>query len=575
MLEYNNKAREIVSMWSEFSDQRANWLERTVDVRRYLTAPDTKYTDVGALPWKNSTTIPKITQIYDNLLAQYVSALLPNDDWFVFESESNDEESIRRDNNIEKYLRVKLKQADYRQFLREVLSDWIIYGVACGGVTFKHKKGRKINGEEYTTFFGATPFRISPYDYVIDPKAPSFEESPFIRRRLIKMSDLLKQNKENRLVKYDQDAIEKAKALRGYVRENEDAFKDEELRIDGFSSLNDYFLSNYVELLEFWGDLYIPETDEFLENRFITVLDRMFVISDIENPMLDKQKPFAFTGWRQRPDNLYAQSPLEQLIGMQYRIDHIENVKADIFDLMVHPIVEIRGDPTEDFVWQPGFIFYSGVDGQVVIHKPDSQALQADSEIVWYTQMMEEMAGAPKQTAGFRTPGEKTAYEVSVLQEGAIKMFIEKTEHFDNTFNRRMLDIIFQLTVMNYDPKDVVKVINEDGLPDTISLTEEDIVAAGRFKPIGSSHYKKRNKVAQELIQFVQFLSGIPNIAMHLDGYRLGQIIEKILGYDDYNFVKAYQGIIDQIEAQAVAQQTQQQYQMMMGEQTQNATPQT
>lgn len=575
MLEQDFKAREIASMWNEFSEQRDSWLARTADVRRYLTAPDTKYTDVGQLPWKNKTTIPKITQIYDNLLAQYISALMPNQDWFVFESEANqDEEISERDNNIEKYLRVKLQQANYRQFLREVLSDWLIYGVTCGGASFMHKRGNKPDGSGYTTYFGAVPFRVSPYDYVVDPKAPSFESSPFIRRRVIKIGDLIKENSQNNLIRYDDDAIEKAKSIRGYVREDEDAYKDEELRIDGFSSLRDYFLSNYVEILEFWGDIYVPETGEFLENRCISVLDRMFTILDIENPMYDKQKPFSFVGWRERPDNLYAQSPLEQLAGMQYRIDHLENVKADVFDLTAHPVVEVRGDPTEDFKWEPGFIYYSGTEGQVVIHKPDAQALQADTEIMWYTQMMEEMAGAPKQTAGFRTPGEKTAFEVNVLQEGAMKMFIEKTEHFDNTFNRRMLEIIFQLTVMNYNPKDVVKTIGEDGMPETVYLTEEDIVTTGRFKPIGSSHYKKRNKTIQELAQFAQYISSIPSVSQHLDGYKLGQIFEQTLGYDDYNFIKEFKAITDQIEAQMVAQQAQQEYQQMMGQPPQGQPPQ-
>ena len=50
-------------------------------MRNFLFATDTSKTSVGGLPWKNSTTLPKLTQIRDNLHANYMSAVFPNDNW--------------------------------------------------------------------------------------------------------------------------------------------------------------------------------------------------------------------------------------------------------------------------------------------------------------------------------------------------------------------------------------------------------------------------------------------------------------------------------------------------------------
>jgi hypothetical protein len=36
-----------------------------------------------------------------------------------------------------------------------------------------------------------------------------------------------------------------------------------------------------------------------------------------------------------------------------------------------------------------------------------------------YMNLMEEMAGAPKEAMGFRSPGEKTKYEVQRLESAA------------------------------------------------------------------------------------------------------------------------------------------------------------
>jgi hypothetical protein len=35
--------------------------------------------------------------------------------------------------------------------------------------------------------------------------------------------------------------------------------------------------------------------------------------------------------------------PLDNLVGMQYRIDHLENLKADVFDLIAFPPLKIKG----------------------------------------------------------------------------------------------------------------------------------------------------------------------------------------------------------------------------------------
>ena len=51
--------------------------------------------------------------------------------------------------------------------------------------------------------------------------------------------------------------------------------------------------------------------------------------------------------------------PLDNLVGMQYRIDHLENLKADVFDQIAYPIIKIRGD-VEDFDFEPAARIYMG-----------------------------------------------------------------------------------------------------------------------------------------------------------------------------------------------------------------------
>ena len=105
----------IITMWTHLNFQREAWLEKSMEARRYLTGDDTNDTEVGTLPWKNKTTIPKLTQIADNLQSFYMAALMPDDDWFRWEGE--DEDSHRKANLIERYMKTKLKQGKFRQEL--------------------------------------------------------------------------------------------------------------------------------------------------------------------------------------------------------------------------------------------------------------------------------------------------------------------------------------------------------------------------------------------------------------------------------------------------------------------------
>ena len=75
------KADIIGNLWDNWDNQRSQWKAEKRETRNFIFATDTSKTSVSGLPWKNSTTLPKLTQIRDNLHANYMAALFPNDNW--------------------------------------------------------------------------------------------------------------------------------------------------------------------------------------------------------------------------------------------------------------------------------------------------------------------------------------------------------------------------------------------------------------------------------------------------------------------------------------------------------------
>src|SRR6185503_20996216 len=94
------------------------------------------------------------------------------------------------------------------------------------------------------------------------------------------------------------------------------------------------------------------EANEYYRNHIITVVDRHKILNLKPSPSFFGRPPIYHAGWRIRQDNLWAMGPLDNLVGMQYRIDHLENLKADLFDLTAFPPLKVTGY-VEDFEWRP------------------------------------------------------------------------------------------------------------------------------------------------------------------------------------------------------------------------------
>ncbi len=269
------------------------------------------------------------------------------------------------------------------------------------------------------------------------------------------------------------------------------------------------------------------------------MVDRSIVIRNQSNENWLGVPPIRHAGWRIRQDNLYAMGPLDNLVGLQHRIDHLENAKADAFDMILHPVLKITGY-VEDFEYGPGERIYAGEEGDVAFMNPDVTFLQADTQIMMYEAKMEEMAGAPKQAVGFRTPGEKTAYEVQSLENGANRVFVNKTSHFESVFLEPLFNDMLELARRNLDEFDEIRVMDEETQAVTFTkVTKEDITARGRIRPIGARHFAQNAQIVQNMTNFANSPIGQdPLVMAHFSGQRLALAMEHLLGLEKF---KIYQ----------------------------------
>lgn len=557
LVSQDNPAAWVSNLWDKLHQQRQGKLREWQELRNYLFATDTSTTTNNTLPWKNSTTLPKLCQIRDNLHSNYLSALFPNDNWLRWEGYSMEDSIKTKKKTITAYMENKTREGHFRTEMSKLLYDFIDYGNAFATVSFEANYKTLDTGEQVASYVGPKVVRISPLDIVFDPTAAAFTDSFKIIRSIKTIGEVVKMTEsqpDNASLRACIDRRAKIYTKQGGYS-TEDFEKAVGYSVDGFGNLYEYYQSNYVEFLEFYGDYFNSDTGELQSGRIITIIDRAEVCRNEPAPSWFGNSPIFHAGWRFRPDNLWAMGPLDNLVGMQYRIDHLENLKADAMDLCVHPPLVIKGE-VEEFKWGPGAEIHIDENGAVEeLGKNLSGIVAANNEIQILEDKMELYAGAPREAMGVRTPGEKTAFEVQQLQNAAGRIFQEKITSFEIELLEPVLNAMLETSVRNMNTFDVIRVMDDDlGVQQFQEITKEDITASGKLRPIGARHFAAQ-------AQLMQNITGIYNSQLgqmlmpHTSTTQLAALVEDVMGLERYQLFRPNVGVFEQAETQRIVNQ--------------------
>ena len=590
VIEPNMLATRITERFLEWDTLRQPKKNDWEEIRRYVYATDTTQTTNNQLPWKNKTTVPKLCQIRDNLYANYTATLFPQRKWLIWEANEKDANSRAKRDAITNYMSWCIEQPQFKHEIDKLILDYIDFGNCFGTVEWLDERVEqpdkivaggpnvrpgtvvwrdKTLPTTQAGYVGPSIRRISPLDMLMNPTAENFQSSPKIVRSIISMGevrDLLQRmsNDENR--EELEKLYEYLKNIRFHARTFQGDWiqRDHLYAMDGFTSFRAYLLQDFVEILTFYGDFYDYINDVFEKNRVITVIDRHVLIGNKPNPSYFGYPPIFHSPWRKKQENLWGMGPLDNLVGMQYRLDHVENMKADVWDLTTYPVQKVKGF-VEDFTWQPGEKIFVSEEGDVELLCPDVNALNANIETNYLEMKMEEMAGAPREAMGFRTPGEKTKYEVQRLENAASRLFQNKIRQFEEQIVEPLLNAMLELARRNMTGVNTIRIFDtEDKEAYFQDLSVEDITGVGRIKPVAARHFAEQ----AELVQNLTSLAGSPlwaSVQPHVSGVQLAKTIENIFEAEDYGLFQPWVALTEQAEAQMQMQVLEEQVHQVAG----------
>jgi hypothetical protein len=172
---------------------------------------------------------------------------------------------------------------------------------------------------------------------------------------------------------------------------------------------------------------------------------------------------------------------------------------------------------------------------------------------------MEEMAGAPKEAMGFRTPGEKTKYEVQRLENAAARVFQNKIKQFEEQMVEPLLNASLEISRRNLTSAITVSVFDDTLKATTFdTITPEDIVGLGRIRPIAARHFAEQSEMIQNLTSLTA--SNLwPVVQPHFSSIGLAKILETAFNLEDYKIVLPNIALAERADAQKQAQTLQEQ----------------
>lgn len=531
-----------------------------LELRNNVYAVSTNTVQSGALPFSNNIVIPKLTQIRDVLHAKYMQSLFGAEPWFRWTSGDKSSAIAQKANMITSYINTKLEQQNALTTLSEIVRDWLDTGNCYAKIMWVNESYTLPTGEVVPGYVGPKIFRISHWDIVFNPQASKFKNSPKIIRSLKSIGELYKMAKESPQSGITIDMVKNLneKNVTMYGSQGGLGLPDTQKSLgysaDGFSGYMFYMNFRYVEILEFFGDMLLG--DEYLPNHHIVILNREYVLTDETLPSWTKTDYLYHAGWRTRPDNLYAQGPLDNILGMQYQLNKVTNLKADLQDQYSNPALVTIGEvEIEGNIGSPGQRFTVDADAKVEYLRPDAGVLNLETERGEMMALMEQMAIVPPESFGFRQPGEKTLGEVTLMNQGAQEAYNIKVKEFEMNFLEPLLNDFLEMARRNLNGTELVKMTDKQyDVINFITITKDDLQAVGNLKAVGSRYEINNIQLLQAITSLGQNQALMQMISPHISRLRLAEVLSDALNLEAYGIIKKDEGVVEDIETQEVMQ---------------------
>lgn len=569
IMEGDNEERSLIDeltlTFTSMEGARTSHDREVRELKDFIDATDTRGTTNSKLPFKNSTTINKLAHLYMTATTTFMEHMIPNSNWIDFVGRDADSVNAEKREVVKAYVRGKVEASNLESVMERWVEDFWTDGYAVSHTRHVKRSTVTVEGVVVNNYTGTVAERVSPADVYWDVTATSLHSATKCIRQLYTMGGLKKAINEGTFPLMTEEQFQQLRAERRSVREAlSDGYngrrKFDSLSKKGFGDMLNYINEGVVEVLTFFGTFYNEEKDELWDNYTITVIDRKMIGAREALETWNASQNLHITVNEFRKDTLAPIGPLARLVGMQYKIDKRENFREDLHDKFLNPTIKKIGDVREKGVrGGPNHVFEVEESGDVQYMTPPAEVLQPDNQLFMMMSLMEDLSGAPKEAIGQRTAGEKTKFEVQLLDQGQNKIFRRKAKKFERELLTPTLQDYLEQGRRNLDASDVVRSFNNPQKATTfVEITADDLNLNGDIVARGATLFAEKANTLQN----INVLLGSPLgalLAPHMSRTNLMNAVDFLSDLTPYNIFNFGIGLQEDQKLQRLAQTATQQ----------------
>ena len=554
--------KELTQLFDNYETARGVWDEEVDEITSFVFATDTKETTNSKLPFHNTTTIPKLAHIRNNLVVAYTSQLIPNSQWIQFAANDEADDSADVRQAVEGYVRSKSAASELELTVNRLVQDWVDTGVAAAQTRYVNRKVRNGLGAMNSTYSGPDSTRLDPRCVFWDATASNIRDANKVVRQVMSLGDL-KQEVADDTGLLTEEQFQEIRETYSLLNSGGTGSAANQMKSNfakaGFGEMEQYYSSNQVELLTFYGTFYDTESDVLYQNYKITIANRKVVLAKEPSSKWAAEGGLHISIYETRRNCLIPISPLARVVGLQYKIDKLENLRADVFDRIANPpIVEIGDVTFTGTRGAPGSRYRVTEGGDVKELTSSTPVLSADMQINNALSMMDDLTGNPREALGTRTPGEKTKFEVQILDQGQNRMFRYNLRKFEIEMLNPILNDYLGLGRLYMDASDIIEIYGNDNIKisEFVNVTKASLGSGGRIRALGASIFSEKANILQTLMTMLNGPVG-QLLSPHVSRAKLYRAIERLGDLEGFDLFLQNIGVQEDMQTKTLAEKAQ------------------
>lgn len=529
--------QQVTDLWETWKQARQDKEKMWQDcLNNYLVHIDE--TKFQQWPWRSKVADTFSQETADTIASALRNALFPVTEMF-FEVKGEDRYGRDHEREMYEYLDRQLHRLKFIERLTPWFKQLAVIGNGPVLLPWKDETSRqrrrikevdpltkatryRVTEEDSVTYSGPGLQVLDAVDVVFNPHVMSWAQTPFIRRVLLTEEQVLARFTGIDLSRLDEDAASKP-------FEDTDHWKGKRAEVFGVDKVEEDKEDTTIEVLEWYGDL-VCEGVRYPDYQ-LAVLNRKILAEAKRNPYW-AGRPLMWGTYDDVWFTMLGKGPLEPVRGTQQLIDTFTNQKTDALNIVLNPTFKYVDDgiidPETMFV-RPGGAIEVGNLQNLEQLQMNSQAMVALQEIEMLRARGERSSGASRFDMGQAPGGRRTAFEASIVRQGASSRSMDITKHLANDILEPMLEFMLGcIQQFTWDRR------NTEG-----ELKEDALLGRYRINYLGADLTAMQQFRQQQLAMFAQMGAQIPQVFDAMEMPEVARFVVRTFNMDSPEIMKS------------------------------------